>query len=223
MNFNDIIEQSVLNNFTADMTPATIIMTLCISLVLGIYIFMVYRIAVNNEFYSKDFNKALTLTGVVTTSIVLAIQSNLVISLGMVGALSIVRFRTAIKNPIDLYFMYWAIGTGIICGAGLYLLAAATCIIITVAMFLLNRIESPVSLGLLVIHCDSVENAEKATAIVKEKSNFCRIKNKTIRKDNVELVLEVKSKQEAEIEKVLSNQAGVHKFAFMNFDREARI
>lgn len=222
-NFNDIIKQSVLNNFSADMSPVSILISLVISLILGIYIFLVYRQTVNNEFYSKDFNKTLTLMGVVTSAIVLAIQSNLVISLGMVGALSIIRFRTAIKNPIDLFFMYWSIGTGIICGAGLYLLACVVCITVTLAVFIIERIESPTSLGLLVLHCSSIENSEKAIAVVKEYSEFCRIKNKTIRKDNVEVILEIKSKKESELEKALAADNDISRFAFMNFDREARI
>lgn len=223
MNFKDIIKQSVLDNFTGDMTPAHVIIALGVSLFFGFYIFMVYRLTVNNEFYSKDYNKTLTLISVVTAAIVLAIQSNLVISLGMVGALSIVRFRTAIKNPIDLFFMYWSIGTGIVCGAGLYLLACITAIIVTIAMLVLNRVESPTALGLLIIHCSSVESAERATDIVKNNSDYCRIKNKTVRKENVEIVLEIKSKKEAQIEKELSENNDVTKFAFMNFDRETRI
>lgn len=223
MNFSDIIKQSVLNNFAADMTPVNIVLTLAVALIFGIYIFVVYRSFVNNEFYSKDFNKTLTLTGVVTAAIVLAIQSNLIISLGMVGALSIVRFRTALKNPLDLFFMYWTIGTGIICGAGLYLLACVACVVVTIALFVLNHIESPTSLGLLVIHCDTIENAETAVQIVKNHSEYCRIKNKTIRKNNIEVILEIKSKREIEIEKALSEEEYINKFAFMNFDRETRI
>ena len=223
MNFNDIIKQSVLDNFTTDISLLSIVITLVVTLVLCIYIFFVYRMAVNNEFYSKDFNKTIALVGIVTAVIVLAIQSNLVISLGMVGALSIVRFRTAIKSPIDLFFMYWSIGIGIICGAGLYLLACIACVVITIVLFILNKIESPTSLGLLVINCNSIESVEKIVGVVKQNSEFCRVKNKTVRKDNVEIILEIKSKKVSQLEKELSEDENISKFAFMNFDRETRI
>ena len=106
MSFKDMIKNSVLESFSSDITPQRIIIVLLAALVLGLYVFVIYRMAVNNEFYSKDFNRTLVLMAVVTAGIVLAIQSNLVISLGMVGALSIVRFRTAIKSSIDLFFLF---------------------------------------------------------------------------------------------------------------------
>ena len=110
-----MIKSSVMNNFTSDITVSRIAVVLALSLMLGLYVFIVYRMAVNNEFYSKDFNRTLVLMAVVTAAIVLAVQSNLVISLGMVGALSIVRYRTAIKSSLDLFFLFWAISIGIIC------------------------------------------------------------------------------------------------------------
>ena len=152
MSFKDMIKNSVLESFSSDITPQRIIIVLLVALVLGLYVFVIYRMAVNNEFYSKDFNRTLVLMAVVTAGIVLAIQSNLVISLGMVGALSIVRFRTAIKSSIDLFFLFWAISIGIICGAGLYLLALMLSIIVTVGLFVTNIMASPIGLGLLVMN-----------------------------------------------------------------------
>ena len=162
MSFKDMIKNSVLESFSSDITPQRIIIVLLAALVLGLYVFVIYRMAVNNEFYSKDFNRTLVLMAVVTAGIVLAIQSNLVISLGMVGALSIVRFRTAIKSSIDLFFLFWAISIGIICGAGLYLLALMLSIIVTVGLFVTNIMASPIGLGLLVMNCATVEDADAA-------------------------------------------------------------
>ncbi|MCR5107748.1 MAG: DUF4956 domain-containing protein, partial [Lachnospiraceae bacterium] len=136
MSFKDMIKGSVMNNYFSDITVTRIALVLIASLLLGLYVFIVYRMAVNNEFYSKDFNRTLVLMAVVTAAIVLAVQSNLVISLGMVGALSIVRYRTAIKSPLDLFFLFWAISIGIICGAGLYILAIALCVIVTAGLFI---------------------------------------------------------------------------------------
>lgn len=223
MNFKDLIKQSVLDNFVTDMSLEKIILTLGITLILGVYIFMVYRFAVNNEFYSKDFNRTLALLAVVTAGVVLAIQSNLIISLGMVGALSIVRFRTAVKSPLDLFFLFWSISVGIICGAGLYLIAAVSCIVLTAGLFLLGLIESPVALGLLILQCTSLDTAASAIETVKSFSRFARIKSKSVGTGSVEVVMEIKTKREAELERILLEAEGVEKFSILNFDRETRI
>lgn len=223
MNFKDIIKQSILDNFTGDMSPERIIIALLAALAFGVYIFYIYRVAVSNEFYSKDFNKTLTLMAVATAAIVLSIQSNLVISLGMVGALSIVRFRTAVKSPLDLFFLFWSICVGIVCGAGLYLLAAVASLLITALIFLLDRLQSPVSLSLLVVHCNSVEVSVQVTEIVKNQCSFSRIKNKTVRNAKVELVLEIKAKDETALETALSGVDGIQQFSLLSFDRETRI
>ena len=218
-----MIKSSVLNNFTSDITVGRIAIVLAVSLLLGLYVFIVYRMAVNNEFYSKDFNRTLVLMAVVTAAIVLAVQSNLVISLGMVGALSIVRYRTAIKSSLDLFFLFWAISIGIICGAGLYILAAALCLIVTVGLFITGKMASPVALGLIVINCDSSASADQITESLKPLTRFLRIKNKTVSKDNVELILEYKADDDKALENTISGINGVNRFSFMNFDRETRI
>lgn len=223
MNFNDIIKNSVLENYSYGLSLRQICVVLGMTLVFGIYIFMVYRVAVNNEFYSKDFNRTLTLMAVVTAGIILAIQSNLVISLGMVGALSIVRFRTAVKSPLDLLFLFWSISIGIICGAGLYLVAGVLCIVVTIALFVLGKIESPVRLGLLIINCDTMETAEHVKQVLSDHSEYFRMKNKTISRNSVEIIYEYKTKKEQMLEQELAKKDGVIKFAFMNYDRETRI
>lgn len=223
MSFKDMIKNSVLESFSSDITPQRIIIVLLVALVLGLYVFVIYRMAVNNEFYSKDFNRTLVLMAVVTAGIVLAIQSNLVISLGMVGALSIVRFRTAIKSSIDLFFLFWAISIGIICGAGLYLLALMLSIIVTVGLFVTNIMASPIGLGLLVMNCATVEDADAAVEALRPAVKFLRLKNKMISAGNVEVVLEYKTSDESGLEKILSQNEKVNRFSIMNYDRETRI
>lgn len=223
MNFKDIIKQSILDNFTGDITPEKIAVVLLAAFTFGVYIFFVYRVAVSNEFYSKDFNKTLTLMAVTTAAIVLSIQANLIISLGMVGALSIVRFRTAVKSTLDLFFLYWAISVGIICGAGLYLLAGVASVIITIIIFALEYIQSPVALSVLVIQATDLNAAKEADTAIKEIAKFSRIKNKTISKNNVECIWEIKIKEVDSLEKKLSKIDGINSFSFMSFDRETRI
>lgn len=223
MNFKDIIKQSILDNFTGDITPEKIAVVLLASFAFGVYIFFVYRVAISNEFYSKDFNKTLTLMSVTTAAIVLSIQANLIISLGMVGALSIVRFRTAVKSPLDLFFLYWSISVGIICGAGLYLLAGVASIIITVIIFALEYIQSPITLSVLVIQASDLNATKEADTAIKEIAKFSRIKNKTISKNNVECIWEIKIKNVDSLEKKLSEINGINSFSLMSFDRETRL
>ena len=223
MSFKDMIKDSVMENFMSDITVSRIAVVLTLSLLLGLYVFIVYRMAVNNEFYSKDFNRTLVLMAVVTAAIILAVQSNLVISLGMVGALSIVRYRTAIKSSLDLFFLFWSISIGIICGAGLYVLAATLCLIITIGLFITGKMSSPVALGLIVINCDSSDTADRITETLKPLTRFLRMKNRTICGDNVELILEYKADDDKAIEKAIAGFEGVNRFSFMNFDRETRI
>lgn len=225
MSFSDIIKSSVLANFSGDLSLRRICVVLIVALMLGIYIFLVYRVAVNNEFYSKDFNRTLILMSVTTAAIVLAIQSNIVISLGMVGALSIVRFRTAIKSSLDLFFLFWSISIGIICGARLYILAGVLCVVVTAALFVSEKIESPVRLNMLIVRLSDIESALKLNEALanKEVTSFIRMKNKTVSGKSVEIIYEYKTKDEAKLEKILADDENVVTYSFMNYDRETRI
>lgn len=121
MSFNDIIKNSVLKAFsTPGFSTTNAVISLGICFCVAVYIYFVYRFISRTTFYDKSFNVSMAMISVIVTGIILAMQANLIISLGMVGALSIVRFRTAIKEPLDLLFLFWSISTGIICGAGLY-------------------------------------------------------------------------------------------------------
>ena len=139
MTFKDIFKQSFLNGFSGGIDTMTVLFGLGLACALGLYIFLIYRALTRKTFYSLNFNISLVAMSVITAAIILTIQSNLVISLGMVGALSIVRFRTAIKDPMDLVFLYWAIGVGIICGAGLSVICVALCLVMTLIVFLLSK------------------------------------------------------------------------------------
>ena len=160
---------------------------------------------------------------VVTAAVVLAIQSNLVISLGMVGALSIVRFRTAVKNPLDLLFLFWSISTGIICGTGLFLIALVLCVVMTGGLFILGKIESPLRLGLIVVNIQNIDDMYRVKETIEKFTNFSREKSKTIGKNHIELIMEYKTKQEQELVKTLSEMTFISSFSLINYDRENRI
>ena len=223
MSTKDLIKQSIIENFTTDISKMTILIIMLVAIIMGIYIFIVYRLAVNNEFYSKDFNRTVALIVVVTAAVVLALQSNSVISLGMVGALSIVRFRTAVKNPLDLLFLFWSISTGIICGTGLFLIALVLCVVMTGGLFILGKIESPLRLGLIVVNIQNIDDMYRVKETIEKFTNFSREKSKTIGKNHIELIMEYKTKQEQELVKTLSEMTFISSFSLINYDRENRI
>ena len=119
MGFNDVLKKSFIQTATEGMSIGNAVLALGITCLIAVYIFFIYRVMTRKSFYSKSFNVSLVALSLITAAIILSIQSSVVISLGMVGALSIVRFRTAVKEPMDLVFLFWSISIGIICGAGL--------------------------------------------------------------------------------------------------------
>ncbi|MCR4792692.1 MAG: DUF4956 domain-containing protein [Lachnospiraceae bacterium] len=165
MSIKDIIKNSFLEGFN-NTAPSLKMMLLCllVSLLLGFYIFFIYRLKCSETFYSKDFNVSLVMVSVITCAIILTIQSSVIVSLGMVGALSIVRFRTAVKNSVDLTFMFWAICVGIITGTGLIGLAAFVSFVLSVLLVLFNYIPSP-SRNTYYVRIDA-ENAESIDPVL---------------------------------------------------------
>ena len=139
MSFSDIFKKSFLDGVSSkDINTYTAGTARMITCVLAPYIFVVYRVLTRKTFYSKSFNISLAGIALITSGIILTIQSSIVVSLGMVGALSIVRFRTAIKDPMDLMFLFWSIAVGIICGVGMAEIAIMLSIILTVGILVLN-------------------------------------------------------------------------------------
>ena len=193
MSFSDMIKKSVLEGFSyADITTTKIVVTLLITYIIAMYIHLVYKFSTKNAFYYKNYGISMTIISVVTASIILAMQSSLVISLGMVGALSIVRFRTAIKDPLDLLFLFWSIGTGIVCGASLYGLAIITAVVVTLGIMLF--VALPISEGsvLLVINTNSRDCFELALDILKKETLGYKLKSKNIHKNGMDMIVEVK-------------------------------
>ena len=162
MGFQDVFKNSFLEGFRGmDITTGKIAATLFVTALLALYVFMIYRLVTRKVFYSKSFNISLAALSLITAAIILAMQSNLVISLGMVGALSIIRFRTAIKDPMDLVFLFWSISIGIICGAGLYEVALVTSVAVTVCILVLDLLPVAKAPMMLVVN-SSVMDAEEA-------------------------------------------------------------
>ena len=221
MSFKDIIRQSVLDRFAAsDLFTSTIVITLCLAAAMGLFVYGLYRLEARDGFYSRGFNKTLALLPMITASIVLAMQSNLVVSLGMVGALSIVRFRTAVKDPLDTAYMFWSLTMGILLGAELYTIALVVVAGISVAMLLLSffRLRSP-NTFLLVTHYDAAAEEDVMTFIKRIKTQ--RLRSKTVTPGGIELTVEVQLRERFDVVNKLLDMEGVHNATLIACQSEA--
>ena len=171
----------------ATLTP--IILALLVSFFLGMLIYYVYKRSFRGVVYNEAFALTLSVMTILTTMITLAISSNIALSLGMVGALSIVRYRTAIKDPMDILFLFWAVGTGITVGAKLHYLALVGAIIVILLFLTLNRKVISNDVYILIIHYSGEDVGEELRRIMR--SMRYQIKSKTVRKSDVELAVEV--------------------------------
>lgn len=175
-------------NVYQTLTVDRVLLALLTTFALNLLIFYIYRKTFKGVVYTREFNVGLVLTGLVVTLVVLPISSNIALSLGMVGALSIIRFRTAIKDPKDIVFTFWAIAVGIICGAGLYMIAIVGVPVIALLLFVLERtsFRGP-DPYLLVVHYTSEAETDLQAALPKYK-----IRSRTANADGVELMVEVR-------------------------------
>ncbi len=222
--FSDIFKKSFLEGFNSgDITTGRILVTLGVTVVLAAYIFIVYYTATKKTFYNKSFNISMALVAVITSAIILAMQSNLVISLGMVGALSIVRFRTAIKDPMDLMFLFWSISTGIICGANMYTIALLSSLIITIGLFLLELTPVGRAANLLVVSMEKAEKEEEILSAVKGFSRVCQVKSRNLSDGGMNLIVECKPVNGQELIVKIKEVEGVFGVSLMAHDGEVTV
>lgn len=221
MGFSDIFKKSFINGFyNMDMSLPTILLSLAVVCLIALYIFFAYRFLSRRTFYNKNFGIALATLAIITAAIILTIQSSIVISLGMVGALSIVRFRTAIKEPMDLVFLFWAISAGIICGAGLYSLAIITSLVITAAIFVLDLIPVSKAPMLLIVNTTDMDGEDALLNIVKKYSKYARVKSRIMTAGQLDMVVEVRVSQESALVKEVSALKGMSSVSLLSHDGE---
>ena len=221
MSFKDIFKKSFLEGFaTAELTGRVILAALGIAAVLALYIFFVYRIMTRKTFYSRNFGIALVGVALITAALILTMQSSVVISLGMVGALSIVRFRTAIKDPLDLMFLFWSISVGIICGAGMAQIAVILSVGLTVAILLLEKLPVAKAPMILVVNADGLDAEERVCAAVAGFAKHYSVKSRNVTAGAVDLVLELRTAQGAELVKAVNALEGVRSVCLMSHDGE---
>ena len=195
MTFQDIFKSSFLENMTS-VTLLDMALALVLAFAPGMFIFLIYKKTFAGVMYSSSFGVTLVALTMITTLVILAVTSNVVLSLGMVGALSIVRFRTAIKEPLDIAFLFWSIAAGIVLAAGLIPLAVFGSVFIGVFLLIFANKKSHVNPYIVVLRCDGHESEAAATEFLKEKVQRLTVKSKTVQKGAVELNLEVRMKDE---------------------------
>lgn len=193
MSFNDIFKSSFIEKVSS-FSPLDMIIALGLSFVLGLFIFYVYKKTFNGVMYSASFGVSLLAMTLITTLIIMAVTSNVVLSLGMVGALSIVRFRSAIKEPMDIAFLFWAISAGIVTGAGLIPLAIFGSVFIGIVMVIFVNKKSTDNPYILVVNCSDDKSEELVTKAVNENVNKYMVKSKSVSVSGIELTIEVRLK-----------------------------
>lgn len=221
MSFKDIFKKSFLEGYAgADIDFITVCTALAVASALALYIFFVYRVMTRKTFYSKGFNITLAALTVITAALILTMQSSVVLSLGMVGALSIVRFRTAIKDPADLMFLFWSISVGIICGAGLAQIAVILSLVLTAGIAVLSIFPNSAPSMLLVVNGTGVE-IEKAVISTAEKyAKHPKVKSRNLTGTSFDLVLELRTGKGGELVAELAKTDGILHVSLLSHDGE---
>ena len=220
MGIQDVIKKSFLSQFNSDISATSVVVTLLLTAVIGAYIFCVYRVVCRKAFYSKSFAISLPVISMITASIIISIQSNVVISLGMVGALSIVRFRTAVKDPMDLAFLFWAISVGIICGATLVEVAVIASVLITIVMLALHFVPHVKPALLLMVNGTDAAVQPELEKGRRANTKYYAIKSRTVSSGCIDVLIELKTKDESALLEQVGALPGVERASLMSHDGE---
>lgn len=222
INFSDIFKNNFLDNFTNSISLSSVIITMCVALLFSFIIYFVYKFTCDNVIYSKKFNVTMALMTMVTAAVIMSMQANVVVSLGMVGALSIVRFRTAIKEPKDLLFLFWSITNGIIIGAGIYSIAFVLAIILTIALLVFERLPGNKIPYLLVATLENLDAEEKITKVLEENKIKYRVKSKNVSSSSIDVIYELSNNKIEELIKDISKDKGIKSINLITQDGECQ-
>ena len=194
--FNDIFKSSFLDNVT-EFAVIDVLIGMVFALLIGLFIFLVYKKTFSGVMYSTGFALSLVGLSLVTTLVIMAVTSNVVLSLGMVGALSIVRFRAAIKEPLEIVYLFWAIAIGIVIGAGMIPLAGGGSVVIGIILVLFAHLKIHENPYILILNCSNEKAEEEALALAKKSVARFLVKSKTVNASGIELTAEIRMKDPA--------------------------
>ena len=220
MSFSDIFKTNFLEQAkTFSITDMCI--SLGLSFIVGLFIFFIYKKTFNGVMFSSGFGLSLIIMTMITSLVILAVTSNVVLSLGMVGALSIVRFRTAIKEPMDIAFLFWAIAVGIVLGAGLIALAITGSVFIGLILLIFANKKSNDQPYLLIVNCTNDDAEDNVLNVLKSGVKKYRVKAKTVSENGIELTLEVRLKEQtSKFVNMVSSANGVSNAVLVSYNGE---
>lgn len=218
MTFQDIFKSNFLENM-ASISMLDMMIALVLAFLLGLFIFFIYKKCYSGVMYSSSFGVTLIALTLITTLLIMCVVSNVVLSLGMVGALSIVRFRTAIKEPLDIAFLFWAIAVGIVLAAGLIPLAVFGSIFIGLVLYLFSKRKTMDSPYILVVHCEDDETEKQVIQFVKAQVKRLNLKSKSVERNCIELNYEVRLKEDdSSFINELANMNGVSHVVLVSYN-----
>lgn len=220
MTFNDIFKSSFLENVTS-ISIFDMVIAMVLAFAIGMFIFLIYMKTYQGVMYSSSFGITLVALTMISTLVILAVTSNVVLSLGMVGALSIVRFRTAIKEPLDIAFLFWAIAVGIVLAAGMIPLAVFGSVLIGIFLLIFANRKSHLLPYIVVLSCNGHESETKAKEFLQKNVKKLQVKSKSAQNDNVELNIEVRlSDDNTDFVNELAKISGVKSAVLVSYNGE---
>lgn len=220
MTFNDIFKSSFLENITS-ISILDMLLALALAFGLGVFIFLVYKKTYQGVMYSSSFGTTLIALTMITTVVILAVTSNVVLSLGMVGALSIVRFRAAIKEPLEIAFLFWSIAVGIVLAAGMIPLAVIGSVVIGVILLVFVNKKSYWNPYIVVLSCTDAQSEARARAFLESRVQRCVVKSKTAQREGVEVDLEIRMKDgSTDFINELAEMSGVTSAVLVSYNGE---
>ena len=214
------IFENIINTYSNEsITATTILSVLLMVLVLGVYEFIIYRFVSHRSFYNKSFNITIAILPFFISTIILCLQSNIVITLGTIGALAIIRFRTAIKDPVDMLYLLWSVYVGIICGCQLFEVGVLTSIIVTVVLIALENIKFGRKPFVLILHSDdNIE--EELCSIFKEQKISYKFKSRNYTSKGYDYAIELTIKEVKTLQDSLANNKKVSKYSIIEYDAD---
>ena len=218
MSFSDIFKSSFLENVTS-VSMFDMVLAMLLAFCIGLFIFFIYKKTYSSVMYSAGFGTSLIALTMITTLVILAVTSNVVLSLGMVGALSIVRFRTAIKEPLDIAYLFWSIAAGIVLAAGMIPLAVFGSLMIGIILLIFTNRKSHVNPYIMIVSCENQDVEKTVMNDLKNMTKKCVVKSKTVQKGLIELNLEIQVNDDnTEFVNAIADTNGVNSAVLVSYN-----
>ena len=214
------ILDNITNMYSDGTVTRTVILTVLImTAILALYVFVIYRLVSHRQFYNKAFNIAIAVLPFFIATIILCLQSNIVITLGTIGALAIIRFRTAVKDPVDMLYLLWSVHIGICCGCQLYEVAVLTSIAVTIALIIFDKVAVGKKPYILVAHARNAKE-ESLTKLLKKNTRSFRIKSRNYTSRGMDYAVEIRVRNPQALTDVLKASKDIDKFSIIEYDAD---